>query len=98
MTYCTLSREDLLRKNYKDALKNLLNLRGVGKWTTEYVMMKCLKDASAFPIADVGLHNALRLQLGLDRKPKINEIEKLALKWKGWEAYATFYLWRSLYE
>jgi 3-methyladenine DNA glycosylase/8-oxoguanine DNA glycosylase len=54
------------------------------------------KRCISFPIADVDLHNALKVQLGLDRKPQIDEIEELSLKWKGWEAYATFYLWRSL--
>lgn len=94
-----LTKEDLLRKgSYEETLKSLLSIRGVGKWTAEYVMMKCLKFTSAFPLADVGLHNSLKIQLGLNDKPTIAEIEKLALNWKDWEAYATFYLWRSLYE
>ncbi|WP_413229458.1 hypothetical protein [Heyndrickxia sporothermodurans] len=61
-------------------------------------MMKCLNHPSAFPIADVGLHNALKVQLQLERKPTIEEINEFAANWEGWQAYATFYLWRSLYE
>lgn len=60
--------------------------------------MKCLHQSSAFPIADVGLHNALKVPLGLNRKPTIEEIKEVATNWQGWQAYATFYLWRSLYE
>lgn len=70
----------------------------MGKWTADYVAMKCLKKVEAFPIADVGLHNALKFQLGLDKKPSIDDIKEIAVNWRGWEAYATFYLWRSLYE
>jgi DNA-3-methyladenine glycosylase II len=93
----TLSKEHLLLLEKEEARNFLLSIRGVGGWTADYVLMKCLKDPSAFPIADVGLHNALKTQLGLDRKPSIEEILKISAGWKGWEAYAVFYLWRSLY-
>ncbi|WP_108669918.1 DNA-3-methyladenine glycosylase family protein [Peribacillus acanthi] len=90
-----LTKEELV---HSDSQQILLNIRGVGKWTADYVRMKCLLDPSAFPIADVGLHNAIMYQLGLDKKPSIKEIKEFALNWKGWEGYATFYLWRTLYE
>jgi DNA-3-methyladenine glycosylase II len=94
-----LTKEDLLQQQeYELVHKSLTAIRGVGAWTADYVMMKCLHQPAAFPIADVGLHNALKLQLGLDRKPKIEEIRGMASDWRGWEAYATFYLWRSLYD
>lgn len=76
----------------------LLSIKGVGAWTADYVMMKCLLETSAFPVADVGLHNAIKKQLNLETKPKLDEIREAAKNWSGWEAYATFYLWRSLYE
>ncbi|RZT23875.1 MULTISPECIES: DNA-3-methyladenine glycosylase family protein [Fictibacillus] len=78
--------------------ETLLSLKGVGAWTADYVMMKCLLETTAFPVADVGLHNSLKEQLNLASKPKQDEIIELAQNWSGWEAYATFYLWRSLYE
>ncbi len=94
-----LTKEMLLQElTYEEAKKSLLGLRGVGPWTADYALMKCLHQSSAFPIADVGLHNALKVQLGLKRKPTIEEIKEVATNWQGWQAYATFYLWRSLYE
>ncbi|WP_026906763.1 DNA-3-methyladenine glycosylase 2 [Paucisalibacillus globulus] len=99
LTSGQFSKETLLDlKEYHYVHQALLSIRGVGAWTADYVMMKCLHYPDAFPIADVGLHNALKQQLGLERKPTIEEIEKIAVNWKGWEAYTTFYLWRSLYE
>ncbi|QCR31012.1 DNA-3-methyladenine glycosylase [Lysinibacillus sp. SGAir0095] len=93
-----ITKEDLLHiQDNQQVKKSLMAIRGVGAWTADYVMMKCLHHTSAFPIADVGLHNALKLQLGLDRKPTLEEIEELAKNWEGHQAYATFYLWRSLY-
>lgn len=91
-----LTKETLLMKqNCRDYL---LTYKGIGPWTAEYVMMKCLHIPSAFPISDVGLHQALKQQLGLERKPTIADIKELAVNWEGWQAYAVFYLWRSLYE
>ncbi len=94
-----LTKELLLQKqDYRQVQKSLMSIRGIGAWTADYVMMKCLHYTSSLPIADVGLHNALKNILGLERKPTIEEIEQLAANWKGWQAYATFYLWRSLYD
>ncbi|MED1202772.1 DNA-3-methyladenine glycosylase family protein [Heyndrickxia acidicola] len=99
MTNGELSKEKLLQnREYQQVKHSLMALRGIGAWTADYVMMKCLHIPTAFPLADVGLHNALKLQLGLERKPTIDEIKELSANWAGWEAYATFYLWRSLYE
>lgn len=67
-------------------------------WTTDYVMMRCLYNNYSLSIADVGIHNALKNILGIERKPTINEIEELAANWEGWQAYVVFYLWRTLYD
>ncbi|MGD6830700.1 DNA-3-methyladenine glycosylase family protein [Sutcliffiella halmapala] len=98
MTSGHLTKEALLQQDYQQVKKSLMAIRGVGAWTADYVMMKCLHHTTAFPVADVGLHQAIKQQLGLERKPTIEEIVKMSTTWEGWQAYATFYLWRSLYE
>ncbi|WP_042221095.1 DNA-3-methyladenine glycosylase family protein [Oceanobacillus manasiensis] len=91
------SLQQALRENsYQELKKELLSIRGIGAWTADYVLMKCFRMQNAFPIADAGIHQALKQQLG--RKPTLEEIAKLARNWAGWEAYATIYLWRSLNE
>jgi DNA-3-methyladenine glycosylase II len=98
MTKGNLSKEQLLStENGKAAEKILVKIRGIGPWTANYVLMRCLRFSSAFPIDDVGLHNSIKLLLGTDKKPTKEEILKLSAKWIGWESYATFYLWRFLY-
>jgi DNA-3-methyladenine glycosylase II len=78
--------------------KHLTSIRGIGKWTANYVLMRCLRHPDAFPIADVGLHNALKHVLQLEQKPSIQEIEAWSNKWGHWKAYSTFYLWRTIME
>lgn len=93
-----LSKERLLATgDCQAAEKQLVAIRGIGPWTANYVLMRCLRFPSAFPIDDVGLHLALKQLLGLEQKPSKEQILQLSAHWTGWEAYATFYLWRVLY-
>ncbi|ASA26580.1 DNA-3-methyladenine glycosylase [Paenibacillus donghaensis] len=93
-----LSREALLDMPSPEAAeKELVAIRGIGPWTAQYVRMRCLRDPSSFPVGDVGLQNAVKVLTGMDKKPTPAELVGLSVGWRGWEAYATFYLWRTLY-
>jgi DNA-3-methyladenine glycosylase II len=92
-----LSKNVLLDEDrFETAREKLIELRGVGKWTAEYVCLRCLGDPSAFPVDDVGLQNAVKQQLGLSKKPTGEDIIRYSKGWENWQAYATFYLWASL--
>ncbi|MGR3766286.1 DNA-3-methyladenine glycosylase family protein [Rossellomorea sp. NS-SX7] len=93
-----LRKDSLMKLDERQVRSTLLQYKGIGAWTADYVMMKCLHVKSSFPIADVGLQNALKALLGYDRKPTLEEMEQLSAKWEGWQGYAAFYLWRSLYD
>lgn len=94
----TLSKEQLLQvTDVKKAEKLLVKIRGIGPWTAHYVLMRCLRMPSAFPIDDVGLHNSIKHVLKMDAKPTKAHILELSAGWTLWESYATFYLWRFLY-
>ncbi|MGI9545519.1 MAG: DNA-3-methyladenine glycosylase family protein [Cyclobacteriaceae bacterium] len=91
-----LNKQELQSMSISEASDHLCQFKGIGPWSAHYAIMKCLRFPSAFPIADVGLHHAIKNQLKLAEKPSIEQIKELAANWKGWEAYATFYLWHSL--
>lgn len=91
-----LSQEALKKLPFEEVKEKLVKIKGVGNWTANYSMMKSLKNYDAFPVEDVGLHNAVKTQYGLMAKPTINELNQMAEKWKGWRGYATFYFWHSL--
>lgn len=93
-----LTKDQLIAlHDVKLAEKQLIQIRGIGPWTANYVLMRCLRYPDAFPIDDVGLHLAIKHVLHLEQKPRKAEILSYAHAWQGWEAYATFYLWRLLY-
>lgn len=91
-----ISKKMLLELPYEEAKAKLIEHKGVGNWTADYVLMKCLRYPDAFPITDVGIHNAIKKELNLEQKPSIESIEEMAESWNGWKSYATFYLWHSL--
>lgn len=95
---CQLNKEQLLMMSLEEMETRLTAIRGIGKWSANYVIMRCLRHPDAFPLADVGLHNALKKVLIRTEKPSLAEIEDWAKNWSGWRAYATFYLWRTLQE
>lgn len=91
-----LSQETLKKLPFEEVKEKLVKIKGIGNWTANYSMMKSLKNYDAFPVEDVGLHNAVKTQYGLTAKPTIIELNQMAEKWKGWRGYATFYFWHSL--
>lgn len=91
-----VSKERLSGMSLQEAKEVLMNIKGIGNWTANYALMKTFRHANAFPIEDVGLHNAIRILKKLKSKPSLEEVRKIFKKYKGWEAYATLYLWKSL--
>ena len=91
-----LDKDAILKLSPEEAKVKLIKIRGIGNWTANYVIMKCLRYADGFPLEDVGLHNALKLKMNLSSKPDLATINKIGAKWQPWRGYATFYLWQTL--
>jgi AraC family transcriptional regulator of adaptative response / DNA-3-methyladenine glycosylase II len=75
------------------ARRRLLALRGIGRWTTEYILMRALRDHDAFPSTDLGIRHALAL-LGHDEGP--SAATRVAERWRPYRAYAAQQLWDYL--
>jgi DNA-3-methyladenine glycosylase II len=91
-----LSKEKLTGLPILEAKEILMKVKGIGNWTANYALMKTFRYPDAFPLEDAGVHNAIKNLKKMDRKPTLDEVRKLFKKYKGWEAYATLYLWKSL--
>ena len=92
----TLSKEQLLQLPDPPAIeKFLIKIRGIGPWTAQYIALRCLRHPDAWPTGDVGLQNAVKRALKMDRKLSQEELNELGQAWVGWRSYATFYLWNG---
>jgi DNA-3-methyladenine glycosylase II len=91
-----ISKDKLAGLSLEDAKEKLMKIKGVGNWTANYALMKTFRYPDAFPLEDAGVHNAIKNLKKMDRKPTLDEVRKFYKKFKGWEAYTTLYLWKSL--
>ena len=63
-------------------------IRGIGEWTTSYVLMRASTDPDAFPATDLGLIKAAGMSAA--------HLQQHAERWRPWRAYAAMLLWGSL--
>jgi AraC family transcriptional regulator of adaptative response / DNA-3-methyladenine glycosylase II len=75
-----------------EARRRLLEIRGIGPWTAEYVAMRALADTDAFPASDLGVLHGLAA-LGAAATPK--SAAERAESWRPWRAYAVQHLWAA---
>jgi DNA-3-methyladenine glycosylase II len=91
-----VSKEKLKNLPIEIAKTELMKIKGVGNWTANYALMKTFRYPDAFPLEDVGIHNAIKTLKKMKTKPTLDQVKRIFKKYKGWEAYATLYLWKSL--
>jgi DNA-3-methyladenine glycosylase II len=91
-----VSKEKLQGLPLQEGKELLMKIKGVGNWTANYALMKTFRYPDAFPLEDAGVHNAIKNLKRMDQKPTLDEVKKFYKKFKGWEAYVTLYLWKSL--
>lgn len=94
----TLDLENLRQLEPALAHEKLLELKGVGHWTAQYVGLRALGHRDCLPAADVGLQKVIQYFYGLRKRPTPERVQKMARAWQGWRSYATFYLWLTYWE
>lgn len=91
-----VSKESIAKLPFEEAKQKLMYIKGVGNWTANYALMKTFRYPNAFPLEDAGVHNAIKNLKRMKEKPTLDQVRRIFKKYKGWEAYATLYLWKSL--
>ena len=75
-----------------DALARLTSLRGIGRWTAEYVLLRGLGRLHVFPGDDVGAHNKLRRLFALDAPLNYDTVQQLVARWHPYAGFVYFHL------
>jgi DNA-3-methyladenine glycosylase II len=82
-----LNLESLVQLDNQVAIERLVNLKGVGRWTAEYVLLRGLGRLDIFPGDDVGARKKLAQFL---RKEKPLDYDGVHRAVAGWQPYAGF--------
>lgn len=77
----------------EEVIQSLTQIRGVGKWTAEMILIFTLKRPDVFSIGDLGLRKAITALYGITDREKMVQ---LATSWSPNRSTASWYLWRSL--
>ena len=75
------------------AMEELMQLRGVGRWTAEYSLLRGLGHTDALPADDVGLQKTVGLLYGLKAPATPLNIRRRWRRLEPFRGYAAFYLW-----
>ena len=79
-----------------EVIEDLIQVKGIGRWTAEMFLIFNLCRADIFPLDDIGMIKGIckiyNLKYPIERKKLI----MIGNKWKPYRSVATWYLWRSL--
>ena len=79
-----------------EIIAELVEVRGIGRWTAEMFLMFNLLRPDVFPLDDLGLQKGICLAYFNGRKVSLRTMTRLGDAWRPWRSVATWYLWRSL--
>ena len=81
----------------EEVTQYLIQIKGVGRWTTEMLLMFVLGREDVFAVDDLGIQNAMIKIYKLDNtdKKKLREdMLRISKKWSPYRTYACLHLWR----
>ncbi len=87
----------LLKKKTDDELVDyLVQIKGVGRWTVEMLLMFNLNREDVFPKDDLGIQNGMKKLYNLtsEKKALLKEMEAIAEAWRPHRTLACRYIWR----
>lgn len=80
----------------EEIIEELIQVKGIGRWTVQMFLIFCLGRPDVFAPDDFGLRSAIQRLYGLPELPKRAEAEEIAAPWRPHATIASWYLWRSL--
>jgi len=86
-----------LKKDPDDeVVRQLVAVKGIGRWTAEIFLMFRLGRMDVLPADDLGLINAAHRAYNLRKRPDAKRLRKMGEAWRPYRSVAAWYLWASL--
>ena len=76
-------------------VERLVQVRGVGRWTVEMLLMFRLGRGDVLPADDFGVRNGFRIAYGLEAMPTPRALLAHGECWRPWRSVAAWCLWRA---
>ena len=91
-TVPTLAR--LRRMGDEEIIEKLIQVRGIGRWTVEMLLIFRLGRPDVLPVGDFAVCKGFSIVYGLKDLPKPKELIHYGERWKPFRSVASWYLWR----
>lgn len=92
-TVPTLAR--LRRMKDEEIIERLTEVRGIGRWTVEMLLIFRLGRPDVLPVGDFAVRKGFSLIKGLTEMPKPKELIEYGERWRPYRSVASWYLWRA---
>src|SRR5689334_11329207 len=93
----TLDLGGLATMDADSAHARLTRLHGVGPWTADVYLLFCLGHRDAWPVADLGIQEGIRIGLGLTSRPSTKETVALGDAWRPYRGAAAHLWWAAVH-
>jgi DNA-3-methyladenine glycosylase II len=80
----------------EEIIERLTQVRGIGRWTVEMMLMSRLGRPDVLPVDDFGVRNGFRLAYGLRGMPTQRALAEYGARWAPYRSVAAWYLWRAV--
>lgn len=80
----------------EEIIERLTQVRGIGRWTVEMLLMFRLGRPDVLPVDDFGVCNGFRLAYGLRGMPRPRALAEFGARWAPYRSIAAWYLWRAV--
>ncbi len=87
-----LDLDEINLLNDQGAVERLCSLKGIGRWTAEYFLLRGLGRTHIFPADDVGARNHLQRWLELPKKLNYETVHQALKPWKDFGGLVYFHL------
>ena len=77
-------------------IRELVAIRGIGRWTAEMFLMSHLLRPDVLPLDDLGLLKGISVNYFSGEPVSRAEAREVGEAWAPYRSVATWYLWRSL--
>jgi DNA-3-methyladenine glycosylase II len=87
-------RRAMLKLSNEEVIERLTQVRGVGRWTAEMLLMFTLNRPDVLPVGDFGIRYGFKLLYNKRREPKPQWLASYGERWAPYRTTASWYLWR----
>jgi DNA-3-methyladenine glycosylase II len=90
------THEEVALFNDEALITRLTEIKGIGRWTVEMLLIFKMGRMDVLPIHDLGIQKGFQLTYAKRTLPKPEAILKYGERWRPYRTIASWYLWRAV--